>query len=58
MVSAVLDSDRKHGKSQGLARFAGSGIAGLCELTLFHPVDTMAKRLMNSQENLSKENYR
>jgi hypothetical protein len=58
MVSAVLDKDRSNGKSQGLARFTGSGIAGLCELTLFHPVDTMAKRLMNSQENLSRENYR
>ena len=44
--------------SQGLARFAGSGIAGLCELTLFHPVDTIAKRLMNSSEELNKENCR
>lgn len=44
-------------KSQGFARFAGSGIAGFCELTLFHPVDTIAKRLMNSKEELSKDNF-
>jgi hypothetical protein len=44
-------------KSLSLARFAGSGIAGLCELTLFHPVDTVAKRLMNSKEELSRHNY-
>ena len=45
-------------KSQGFARFAGSGIAGFCELTLFHPVDTIAKRLMNSKEELSQANYK
>jgi hypothetical protein len=54
MVAITQD---KNGKSQGMARFAGSGIAGFCELTLFHPVDTIAKRLMNSKEELSKENY-
>jgi len=58
MVSAVLNKDKQNGKSQGLARFAGSGIAGFCELTLFHPVDTIAKRLMNSKEDLTRQNYR
>ena len=43
--------------SPSLARFAGSGVAGLCELTLFHPVDTIAKRLMNTKEELTKGNF-
>jgi hypothetical protein len=56
MVGAIhQDSNGKH--SHGFARFAGSGIAGLCELSLFHPVDTVAKRLMNNKENFCKDNY-
>ena len=58
MVSAAIHQDKSGKKSQGMARFAGSGIAGLCELMLFHPVDTVAKRLMNSKEELTKENYK
>jgi len=58
MVSAAIHQDKSGKKSQGVARFAGSGIAGMCELMLFHPVDTVAKRLMNSQEELTKQNYR
>ena len=54
MVAIAHDNQKK---SQGFARFAGSGIAGFCELTLFHPVDTITKRLMNSQEDFTKENY-
>jgi hypothetical protein len=53
----VAISNDKNAKSQGLARFAGAGIAGFCELTLFHPVDTIAKRLMNSKEELTRANY-
>jgi hypothetical protein len=55
MVAITNDKGKN---SQGMARFAGSGIAGFCELTLFHPVDTIAKRLMNSKEELSRENYK
>jgi hypothetical protein len=54
MVAITNDNGKK---SQGFARFAGAGIAGFCELSLFHPVDTIAKRLMNSKEALTKENY-
>lgn len=54
MVAIAHDNQKK---SQSFARFAGSGIAGFCELTLFHPVDTIAKRLMNSKEEFTKENY-
>ncbi|CAO3630288.1 unnamed protein product [Cunninghamella echinulata] len=33
----------------GTARFLGSGSSGILELLLFHPVDTVAKRLMSNQ---------
>jgi hypothetical protein len=39
------------------ARIAGSGVAGLTELTLFHPIDTVAKRLMASKETVTRDNY-
>jgi hypothetical protein len=37
----------------GIARMAGSGLAGLLELILFHPVDTIAKRLMTNEASLA-----
>ncbi|KAJ3170890.1 hypothetical protein HDU87_008656 [Geranomyces variabilis] len=40
-------------KDSGAARLIGSGTAGILELLGFHPVDTVAKRLMNSQTRLS-----
>ena len=54
---AIQTHSNSTNKSQGVARFSGAGIAGLCELTLFHPVDTIAKRLMNSSECLTRDNY-
>lgn len=47
-VSSTSSSDR----SLPLARVAGSAFAGVVELFGFHPVDTVAKRLMNSQVNV------
>ncbi|KAI9229897.1 MAG: mitochondrial carrier domain-containing protein [Piptocephalis tieghemiana] len=41
-------SSKKHGES-GAARIAGSASSGVLELLLFHPVDTVAKRLMSHQ---------
>ncbi|CDS10033.1 hypothetical protein LRAMOSA02710 [Lichtheimia ramosa] len=38
------------GKSEsGTARFLGSASSGVLELLIFHPVDTVAKRLMSNQ---------
>jgi len=34
------------------ARVVGSAIAGVSELLVFHPIDTVAKRLMMSEKNL------
>ncbi|OBZ88703.1 hypothetical protein A0J61_03245 [Choanephora cucurbitarum] len=36
----------------GMARFAGSASSGILELIIFHPVDTVAKRLMSNQNKL------
>ncbi|KAG5966271.1 Mitochondrial GTP/GDP carrier protein 1 [Claviceps sp. LM220 group G6] len=36
-----------------VARILGSGSAGIAELAIFHPVDTIAKRLMSNQSRVS-----
>lgn len=38
----------------GKARFAGSASSGILELIIFHPVDTVAKRLMSNQNKVIK----
>jgi hypothetical protein len=43
--SAAKDVKRE----SGTARLLGSGSAGIAELMVFHPVDTIAKRLMSNQ---------
>lgn len=35
------------GEHKTAARVLGSGAAGILELVIFHPVDTVAKRLMS-----------
>ena len=39
-------------KDSGTARFLGSACSGVLELLGFHPVDTLAKRLMNNQSKV------
>ena len=39
-------------KESGTARLVGSASAGILELLGFHPVDTIAKRLMNNKEKV------
>lgn len=39
----------KHSES-AQARLLGSGLSGVAELVVFHPVDTVAKRLMSNKE--------
>jgi hypothetical protein len=36
----------------GKARFLGSASSGILELIIFHPVDTVAKRLMSNQNKV------
>ncbi|KXJ96839.1 mitochondrial carrier domain-containing protein [Microdochium bolleyi] len=40
-------------KESNMARLLGSGSAGIAELAVFHPVDTIAKRLMSNQTKIS-----
>ncbi|OBT90950.1 hypothetical protein VE02_00174 [Pseudogymnoascus sp. 03VT05] len=40
-------------KESTAARILGSGSAGIAELAVFHPVDTIAKRLMSNQRKIS-----
>ncbi|KAG6872156.1 hypothetical protein C0995_012474 [Termitomyces sp. Mi166 len=37
------------GNESGAARILGSGTSGIAELLIFHPVDTVAKRLMSNK---------
>ncbi|KAI0131457.1 mitochondrial carrier [Daldinia grandis] len=39
-------------RESNLARLLGSGSAGISELAVFHPVDTIAKRLMSNQTKI------
>ncbi|CDR47594.1 CYFA0S34e00320g1_1 [Cyberlindnera fabianii] len=46
-------------KQSGIARVLGSASAGICEIGVFHPVDTVSKRLMSNNTrvtNLSQLN--
>ncbi|KAI1325640.1 mitochondrial carrier domain-containing protein [Xylariaceae sp. FL0255] len=40
-------------EESNVARLLGSGSAGIAELAVFHPVDTIAKRLMSNQTRVS-----
>ncbi|KAM7220874.1 Mitochondrial carrier domain containing protein [Rhypophila decipiens] len=40
-------------KESNLARLLGSGSAGIAELAIFHPVDTIAKRLMSNETKIA-----
>jgi len=41
------------GTESGTARILGSGTSGVAELLIFHPVDTIAKRLMSNKAKVS-----
>ncbi|KAF8913316.1 mitochondrial carrier domain-containing protein [Mucidula mucida] len=42
------------GKDSHTARILGSGTSGIAELLIFHPVDTIAKRLMSNTAQVSQ----
>lgn len=47
-------ADGRMGKREsGTARILGSGASGVAELLVFHPVDTVAKRLMSNKTKLA-----
>jgi hypothetical protein len=45
---AATSPMQSSGGGKGKARIIGSAVAGFTELALFHPVDTVAKRLMST----------
>ena len=47
--SPACSASERHASAKRTARLAGSAFAGVVELFGFHPVDTVAKRLMNHQ---------
>ncbi|KAI9880469.1 MAG: hypothetical protein M1830_002821 [Pleopsidium flavum] len=54
LVQAVGGSAAKDFKKESAAaRLLGSGSAGIAELAIFHPVDTIAKRLMSHQGRIT-----
>mmetsp|Transcript_20289 Transcript_20289/g.30569 ORF Transcript_20289/g.30569 Transcript_20289/m.30569 type:complete len:318 (-) Transcript_20289:77-1030(-) len=50
--SIVSTSAIMHSSGKANARIIGSAVAGVSELALFHPVDTVAKRLMSTETQL------
>ncbi|KAJ1901661.1 high copy suppressor of abf2 [Kickxella alabastrina] len=50
-MSPVGTSGKKHSEST-TARLLGSGTSGILELFTFHPVDTVAKRLMSNTDKI------
>ncbi|KAI9749103.1 MAG: hypothetical protein M1815_002750 [Lichina confinis] len=54
LIQAAPGSTAKHvERESSVARLLGSGSAGIAELAIFHPVDTIAKRLMSNQGKVS-----
>ena len=54
IAAPVLGSaGKEYKKESGMARLLGSGSAGISELMVFHPVDTIAKRLMSNSSKVS-----
>ncbi|KAI5986194.1 mitochondrial carrier protein [Pisolithus albus] len=49
----MAPSHAGNGKDSGTARVLGSGASGVAELVVFHPVDTIAKRLMSNKSKVS-----
>jgi hypothetical protein len=52
----VPSSDKKGGSGPLSAHAMGATLAGTLEIAFFHPFDTIAKRLMSNQKNLSMSN--
>ncbi|KAI0731586.1 mitochondrial carrier [Fomitopsis betulina] len=45
------------GSDSGAARILGSGMSGVAELLVFHPVDTIAKRLMSNKSKVNMSTF-
>ncbi|RLV96574.1 Mitochondrial GTP/GDP carrier protein 1 [Spathaspora sp. JA1] len=52
--TAHSSSDKKQ---SGSARVLGSATAGICEIAVFHPVDTISKRLMSNHGSIKSSSH-
>ncbi|KAF2770875.1 mitochondrial carrier [Teratosphaeria nubilosa] len=52
-IPASKGSAKNTERESTAARLVGAGTAGIVELIVFHPVDTIAKRLMSNQNRIS-----
>ncbi|KAK1927870.1 mitochondrial carrier domain-containing protein [Papiliotrema laurentii] len=55
-MSPPVDTKIGGKRESGTARILGSGASGIAELLVFHPVDTVAKRLMSNRGAVSAGN--
>jgi len=56
-MSPPADSKFKGKRESGTARILGSGASGVAELMVFHPVDTVAKRLMSNKTKIAPSQF-
>lgn len=54
LATSPAGADGNQPRKNSGARVIGSAAAGVSELLLFHPVDTVAKRLMSNQSVVMK----
>ncbi|EKG11233.1 Mitochondrial substrate/solute carrier [Macrophomina phaseolina MS6] len=52
-LAAGGSASKEFKKESTTARLTGAGCAGIAELAVFHPVDTIAKRLMSNQGKIT-----
>ncbi|KAK5120090.1 hypothetical protein LTR85_006571 [Meristemomyces frigidus] len=52
-LPATKGSAKNSERESTAARIVGAGTAGIAELAIFHPVDTIAKRLMSNQGKIA-----
>ncbi|TAQ85150.1 hypothetical protein B7494_g6524 [Chlorociboria aeruginascens] len=53
VIAGPESAAKDYKRESTLARLLGSGSAGIAELAVFHPVDTIAKRLMSNQVRIT-----
>jgi Mitochondrial carrier protein len=56
MTTVATSATRSDTSGSVLARVLGSAVAGFSELIVFHPVDTIAKRLMSYEKRVIQRN--
>ncbi|KAL1623802.1 putative mitochondrial gtp gdp transporter [Diplodia seriata] len=53
VIASTGSASKEFKKESTVARLTGAGCAGIAELAVFHPVDTIAKRLMSNHGKIA-----